>query len=136
MSPITEEKSKEEEEEPPPPPPLKLKKSLSNEEMKEQLGKIKDLSSEHKQGIDLLKEHVIPQTEEEPVEPSDPSFFAAKLNRKIYTSHRGTYYYFTKDGNKRLLSVEDADRINGQKQSPDEQITIKTTFYIIKYVTW
>ena len=53
LSPI-EEKS-EEEDEPPPPPALKLKKSLSDEEINEQLGKIKDLSQEYKQGIDLLK---------------------------------------------------------------------------------
>ena len=88
--------------------------------MKEQLGKIKTLSDEYKQGVDLLKEHVIPQPEEEPDEPSDTLFFDAKLNRKIYTSHRGTYYYLTSTGNKRLLSREDADRINAQKQSPDE----------------
>ena len=45
LSPITAE-----EDEPPPPTPLKLKKSLSDEEMKEQLGKIKTLSNEYKLG--------------------------------------------------------------------------------------
>ena len=70
MSPIEE---KSEADEPPPPPPLKLKKSLSNEEMEEQLDQIKTLSDEYKQGVDLLKEHVIPQPEEEPYESSDPS---------------------------------------------------------------
>jgi len=54
LSPI-EKKSEEEEDEPP--PPAKLKKSLSNEEMEEQLGKIKTLSNESKQFVDLIKEH-------------------------------------------------------------------------------
>ena len=97
MAPI-EEKSEEEDE---PPPPAKLKKSLSNEEMEEQLGKIKTLSDEYKQGVDLLKEHVVPQPEEEPFMPeykptfsSDPSFFDTTLNKTIYKSDRGTYYYF------------------------------------------
>ena len=125
MSPI-EEKS-EEEDEPPPPPVLKLKKSLSDEEMKEQLGKIKTLSDEYKQGVDLLKEHVIPQPEEEPFIPeykptfsSDPSFFDTTLNKTIYKSDRGTYYYFTPRGTKQLLARKDVDRIIAQKQSPNE----------------
>ena len=42
-----------------------------------------------------------------------------KLNKTIYISNRGTYYYFTSSGNKRLLSSEDVDRINAQKQSSD-----------------
>ena len=125
LSPI-EEKS-EEEDEPPPPPVLKLKKSLSDEEMKEQLGKIKTLSDEYKQDIDLLKEHVIPQPEEEPFVPefrptfsSDPSFFDMQLSKTIYKSDRGTYYYFTPRGTKQLFPRKDVDRIIAQKQSPDE----------------
>ena len=95
LSPI-EEKSEEEDE--PPPPPPKFTKSLSNEEMEEQLDKIKTLSDEYKQGVDLLKEHVIPQPEEEPFTPeykptfsSDPSFFDTTINKAMRTSRSNQY---------------------------------------------
>ena len=42
--------------------------------MEQQLDKIKTLSDENKQGVDLLKEHVVPQPEEEPYESSDQFF--------------------------------------------------------------
>ena len=74
--------------------------------MNEQLGKIKTLSDEYTQGVDLLKEHVIPQPEEEPDEPSDPSYFDKNLNKTLYTSNHGAKYYFTSTGLKKGLSSE------------------------------
>ena len=64
--------------------------------MKEQLGKIKDLSQEYKQGIEMIKEHVTP--EKQPSSdyeidtsefPKDPSYFDKKLNKEVFTSYRG-----------------------------------------------
>ena len=95
LSPITEE----EEDETPPPPALKLTKSLSDEERKEQLDKIKHISQEYKQGIEMIKEHITPE-KQPPSEyeidtsefPKDPSYFDKKLNKEVFTSYRGTKY--------------------------------------------
>ena len=81
--------------------------------MDEQLGKIKSLSQEYKQGIDMFKEHVSPEKQPSDYESvlsslntgikytPDPSYFDKNLNKEIFTSKRGGHYYITSHGIKK-----------------------------------
>ena len=95
---------------------------LIGKEMKEQLGKIKDLSQEYKQGIEMIKGHVTPE-KQPPSDyeidtsgfPKDPSYFDKKLNKEVFTSYCGTKYYFTSNGNKRMGKDEGLEQPEEQK---------------------
>ena len=109
LSPI-EEKSEEEDE----PPPPKLKKSLSNEEMEEQLGKIKTLSNESKQFVDLIKEHVV---------PNEPQVSFNKLESKLDDIiSRGTSLKPNEGPQKKETLGEWAKRKKEEKQATEEPI--------------